>query len=418
MRPFRRSTRCAAIALLLLSGCGKKAAPTAPVIPLGPEVARVNPPARSAHILYNTPIWAEFKTALDPASVNTQNIFLKVDTRRLPISVSWDPARKRVTITPAGLLALLRTHTVEFSANLKTADGTALGTAWSWQFTTLGIRPPLSPIPADRGTGESPFVTLAWLGTDPTVGAISYNVYVGADSAAVAAHAVPRLASVTAASYQPSRRWVQDQPMYWLVETINATSAESYDGAVWRFDPLPSSTPIDTVFTTASDWFFGAITVGFFGSSYISRCNADSLISGNADNFIRFGFPGLGPSVRLAGAALELPAFRGYTAAPGYFSAIAGVASTGNVCTGSPPPVVLPRAAGTIAFGEVIPGNSFRYANDLFAAMVEGGIRRGERTSFSFSSGLRLGLATFPAPAIKLFVYHPAAAPVAAAARP
>ena len=405
----RRLGSCAAsaLALVLVAGCGKRVAPTAPLARLGPQVARVFPAARSAHILYNTAIWAEFKTDLDPASVNTQNVFLKVDTRRLPITVAWDATRKRITLTPTGLLALLRTHTVEFSGNLKTADGVPLGESWFWQFTTLGIRPPLSPVPGDRVAGESPFVSLSWLGTDPTVGAISYDVYAGTDSVAVATHAVPRAASQASTLYQPKQRWPQDGPLYWGVVTFNNTSAESLAGPVWRFDPLPGSTPIDTIFTTASDWFYGAITAGFFGSSYVSRCNADSIITGAADNFIRFPYTGLGPSLRLAGAMLELDAYRGYTADLSYASSMGLLASAGNVCSGSPPPVVLPRPGTTIVFAEVVPGNRYRYANDALTVQIESAVRRGERGGFTFAASRRLPLATFPVPAIKLFVYRP-----------
>lgn len=404
----------AVLAIAAAAGCSKhKAGPTAPEAPLGPQVARVFPPARSAHILYNTAIWVEFVGPLDPASVNTKNVFLKVDTKRLPIVVSWDPARNRITITPTGLLSLLRTHTVELSANLKTADGSPLGQSWSWQFTTLGIRPPLAPTPIDRATGESPFASLTWLGTDASVGLISYDVFASTDSAALANHAAPMLEHVYEANFTPSTRWGQDQAIYWQVRTINSTSAESLFGDVWRFDPLPVTTPIDTVFTIASYWFYGQLSSGIFGGSqYVQRCSADSVISGgSADNFVRFTFAGLGPSLRLAGAAFEIPTYRGYVADDSYYASLNLAATSGNVCLGQPPPLVLPRAAVTLAHAEVIPGSRFRFANDHLTALVEGAARGGKGMGFIFFSGLRLGWATFPAPRIKLFVYHPAPPP-------
>src|SRR5438552_3387176 len=103
-------------------GCSKHVNAPAPRANLPPQVLAVSPPARSAHVQTDVAIWAEFDRDLDPATVDTRHVRLKVDTRRLPITVHYDAATRRVLIDAGGNLTLNVTHTVELEPGLRTAD--------------------------------------------------------------------------------------------------------------------------------------------------------------------------------------------------------------------------------------------------------------------------------------------------------
>src|SRR5206468_2177856 len=119
---------------------------------------------------------------------STQTVFLKIDTRRFACTVAWDPANLRVHVTPLATLALFKTYTVELSPDIRSADGARLGSSVFWQFGTTSVRSPTARSPYDRGI-DSPFVTLVWGGNETTPGSLSYALYTGTDSAAVAGRA-------------------------------------------------------------------------------------------------------------------------------------------------------------------------------------------------------------------------------------
>ena len=110
--------------LATLSGCSKHATDSTapPSAPPVPELVAMQPPARSPSALYDSDIWAQFDRPLDPRTVTTLNVYLKLDAQRIPITVRYDAATQRVTLTPTAILELQRTYTVEFSSAPLTAD--------------------------------------------------------------------------------------------------------------------------------------------------------------------------------------------------------------------------------------------------------------------------------------------------------
>ena len=101
-----------ALGLIAIAGCSEEtAAPLAPA-PLPPEIVEVYPPPRSTAIPYETTIWFRFKTPIVPTSVNPQTVFLKIDTKRIPVNVSFSDSNRVVTLRPLSDLELRRTHTV------------------------------------------------------------------------------------------------------------------------------------------------------------------------------------------------------------------------------------------------------------------------------------------------------------------
>jgi hypothetical protein len=401
------------------AGCGgKHNAPNAPSANLPPEVTATSPLARTFHVSTETPIWATFDRPLDASTVDTRHVALMIDTRRLPITVSYDAANRRVVIVPTSELALFTTHTVQFQPGLRTADGDSLGAVYFWQFTTLGVRRPRAPYPADQASGESPFVELLWQGTESTAGAIGYDLFAGPDSNAVLGHSgVPF--HLGTERLLPVSRWPQDGPLYWSVRSFNQTTGEQLDGPMWRFNPLPASTPVDSVFAPLNNWWYGnpanLTTYSYF-------CLTSKLVAGaNFDNLEQWDLSALGPGARLAEAAVML------TPTPTYHDGLArglsirSLRSTGRACASSTrAPFDLPKDDQVLASATVQPDLRLRLDSDALAAVVESMVRRGtldanvlratSRIEFLAGGG---GLTDPNAPRLVIYFYRPLPPPAA-----
>jgi len=281
----RTSTLVAAAAALgmalapVLAGCGKKA--TEPVAPptslLPPEVVATYPPARSALVRYDTPcLWVAFAAPLDSATVTDHYVFLKIDDVRVPVSVRWRADSNRVVVTPQQPLKLATTYTVELSPDLRTANGVALGATYWWQFTTNSLFLPGGPGPVDGAAGQSPFVALSWRSDVlATPGGVGYDVYAGADSAAVAARAVPRVTSVVGSLTVRPTPWPLASRTWWALTAFNLTTGERLDGPVWRFDTVdPAAARLDSVSIYATMWGWASLVyrtrVGCSSADFIS----------------------------------------------------------------------------------------------------------------------------------------------------
>jgi len=247
-------------------GCGRKAAPPvapppSPVAP--PAIVAMYPPARSTFIRYDTPcLWVRFAAPLDTATVNDRNIFLKIDDVRVPISVRWVADSNTVIVTPSQRLTLLTTYTVELSPNLATATGIPLGTKYWWQFTVNSLLVPGVPGPVPGARNQSPFASLSWrYDLDVTPGGVGYDLYVGPDSATVAARSIPRLARVAGSLYTPLARWPLASPNYWALTAVNYGTGERLDGPVWRFDTIdPAAARLDSLVIGAVQWGWASLT--------------------------------------------------------------------------------------------------------------------------------------------------------------
>lgn len=411
-----------AICVLAVAGCSKKVTAPPPAASLPPSVEATSPPARSIGILDDTPIWVQFDRALDVATVDTRTVFLKVDTWRLPISVSWDASTRRIVIVPTAKLALFRTHTVELSPEVAAEDGTRLGQSFFWQFRVISLRVPRAPFPMDGAGGESPLLTLSWLGTEPAAGTIVYDVYGGADSAAVAARTASPIAHyIGKASLTPAARWQMGSRLYWSVRAYNFTTGETLDGEVWHFDTLPADTPIDSLNVPMRDWFYAITGSGFGGSSYNRFCSGDSIGCGPPvdQNYLRWNYAGLGVGLRLAGATVVLSPYEAYWTRMNATLGLGSLVATGTVCaSGATAPFVKPVSGGVLASGEVLPGPRVRFASDALAAYIEYTVRQSGPDGFSVYSSTRIQwvspritfLPQSPPPSLKLYVYRPAAA--------
>ena len=236
-----------------LSGCSKHATDTTgPPPPPVPGLVATQPPARSPSALYDSDIWAQFDRPLDARTVTTQNVYLKLDAQRIPITVSYDAPTQRVILKPTIVLELQRTYTVEFSTALEGTDGTPLAPGVFFQFTTNSLRRPVYDFPLVAAL-EGPLATLCWGGAQGPSGNIFYELYASTDSAAVEARTAPMLMRHVFTRFVPDAGWPMGATVYWAVTAENLTTHERLPGSIRSFQTLAANTPLDSVTIGARD---------------------------------------------------------------------------------------------------------------------------------------------------------------------
>jgi len=277
---MRRSSLAVLVLTVALSGCSKHttdstAPPPAPPVP---ELVVMSPPARSPSALYDSDIWAEFDRPLNPRTVDTLNVYLKLDGQRIPITVSYDTTLQRVTLKPRVVLDLQRTYTVEFSTAVKGADGAPLPSGVFYQFTTNSLRRPTYDFPLAPSL-EGPVATLGWGGTQGPTNNIVYELYASTDSNAVLARTAPMLARNVFTRFVPSAAWPMGATLYWAVTAVNLTTNERLAGSMVSFQTLDTSTPLDSITIPARD-HGGRAPTGFTQQ----QCGLQSFSTGGSFN--------------------------------------------------------------------------------------------------------------------------------------
>jgi hypothetical protein len=404
----------AALLLALAAGCGTDEKPvtappdeTAPQGNLPPEIVAVFPAARSTGVFYDTEIWMRFAEPLDPGSVNEGTVFFKLDTVRIPVTLSYDGATRTLRLVPRTLLVLLRTYTVEITREVRTANGQPLSQDGFWQFKTNGLRRLENPTPAVGTRGESPFAFLRWGETESSAGPIVYRVYAGADSAAIAVRSPSPIRSGAEPYLLPPRPWGLGARVYWAVTATNPASGERLDGAVWSFETLPSGTPVDSVVVPVPEWGY------YERASTRTICRGEFLYAGGSYN------DGIHWSLRETAAGLKLAGAR-----------IRVYGLTNNPVAGAPGifPVKVPWAS--CAYSETTPRVEFTkladgvrigtstyamFESDALTAVLEAGARYDFVYGFSLRTSLNTGflspLYRSDGPRLTLYYYRIPPAP-------
>ncbi len=250
--------RLVGLALLLaLTACSKEAAgplePPPPAPTDGPQIVVSVPAARSEGVVYDTEIWAGFDRALEASSVDSTSVFLKLDTQRLPCTVSYEAVPRRIRLRPRVVLQLQRTYTVEFAASIAGLDGTTLGERRFFQFKTNSLRRPTYLYP-DSVTFEGPLVMLGWGGNGGVTNTLIHEVYASSDSGAVANRTLPALQRGTALGYFPRAAWPRGTRVYWSVTTENTLTGERLVGRVRSFQTFPEGWPVDSLVWANTDY--------------------------------------------------------------------------------------------------------------------------------------------------------------------
>lgn len=376
------------VAALALS-CGRRtiAPPTAPpVVPPPPRVEAVFPPARSMGVLYDTAIWVQFAVAVDTATISDRTVFLKADTRRLPATLSWDPATRRLRIAPLDRLGLRQTYTVELASAIGFTDGSTLGQLQAWQFTTNSLRRPQSPLPMDARLEQSPFVALRWSGlTESSAGPVTYEIHAGPDSASATDPALPALGIIAAPPFVPRARWRQDLPILWAVHAINAATGERLIGPVWRFTTFPAGAAYDSIAVAVIDWNW--VESNNLGRQ---RCTDDSLVMGpTMVSTLRWNLGSPDTTVRLAGAAIDLTPRQ--PTVPAVVGPSVWYATTAfpGCAHGFPGPPSTDETKGRLADAVVLRPDRIRFSSDALAAHVEATRRLGGLYGYLFRAPIR-----------------------------
>ena len=276
---MRRLSLSILVLIATLTGCSKHSTDSTapPAAPPVPELVAMNPPARTPSALYDSDIWAQFDRPLDPRTVDTLNVYLKLDGQRIRITVGYDAATQRVTLTPQVVLELQRTYTVEFSTAVKGADGTPLAPGVFYQFTTNSLRRPAYDFPLATSL-EGPVATLGWGGLQGPSGNILNELYASTDSNAVIARTAPMLARNVFTRFVPSVAWPMGATIYWAITSENVTTHERLDGGVVSFHTLDASTPLDSVTIPAHDHGSKSTT------SSAQGCNNQNFTTGGSFN--------------------------------------------------------------------------------------------------------------------------------------
>jgi hypothetical protein len=399
--------------------CGRSAIapPTAPpVVPLPPRVEAVFPPARSAGVLYDTAIWVQFAVAVDTASISDRTVFFKADTQRLPATLSWDPATRRLSIVPNARLGLRKTYTIELTPALRFVDGSTLLQQFVSQFTTNSLRRPSGPLPADGRLEQSPFVAVRWGGlTESSAGPVSYEIHVGPDSASATDPMLPGVGATPAPPFVPRTRWSQAGTNYWAVHAINTATGERLVGPVWRFTTFPANAAYDSIAITVTDWNWVDAN-----SASTQHCSQDSLVmSPTMVSTIRWNLAPLDTTVRLTGAAILLSPRLATIPAVAGPSVWDATGSFPGCAHGYPGP---PTANVKLADATVVAPDRIRFSSDALAAHLEATRRFGGRYGYLFRAPLRRsyyggGTGTSALRAtMMLYVYRPPPTPAALAA--
>jgi len=366
----RRFVRVGLTAFLVAAGgCSKsrKSIPTTPAEPPPPGIHAVFPAPRSTGVFYATDIWAEFDQGLDPATVNERTVFLKLDTQRIPSTITYDAARRRIRVTPLRRLALLRTHTIEITPGVMDVAGGHLSATYFWQFTTNSVRLPIAPAPDSNATRESPFAPLQWEGTEASAGTIVYHLYIADDSAQVATRSVTPIDLHARGYYLARTRWGLDRTLYWTVDTENLTTTEKIPGSLWRFSTMPAGVPVDSLRLAASQW-------GYIDLVSVVRCGGVLSCGPGYWCAAQWPFETLPPDLKLADGyiAIAPTVVTDITRRPQLWL----ITDPWPTCTiGSNGPPYTDETDGRLASAGTLPSQAFFFSSDALISHFAGSIR-------------------------------------------
>jgi hypothetical protein len=133
-----------------------------PTVPTAPTVTATSPTSGATGIAPNTQVTATLSRAMDAATLTTSTFTLTGPGGAVAGTVAYDSNTNVVTLTPSANLAFNTVYTARLDSSVRASDGTALGSAFSWSFTTAVAVPPqvTSTVPANGATGIAPGVVV------------------------------------------------------------------------------------------------------------------------------------------------------------------------------------------------------------------------------------------------------------------
>ncbi len=120
-----------------------------------PTVTATTPAAGATGVAANVSPTATFSRAMNAATLTTSTATVRPQAGGSAVSavVSYDAANNRVTINPNSNLNLGTAYTATISTGATAADGIPLGSAFTWNFTTIAAPTVTETAPASNATG-------------------------------------------------------------------------------------------------------------------------------------------------------------------------------------------------------------------------------------------------------------------------
>lgn len=109
-------------------------------LPVAPTVLSTSPADLADDVPVDTDVTVTFDMAMDPTTLTTATVFLKPASApagpALPATVTYDGASHAAVLDPASALLPDTEYEATVAASVEGQNGLALGTAYSWTFTT------------------------------------------------------------------------------------------------------------------------------------------------------------------------------------------------------------------------------------------------------------------------------------------
>ncbi len=127
-----------------------------------PTVTATTPAANATGVGLNDDITATFSRAMTPSTLNTSTATVRRQSGggNLTATVTYDAPNNRVTINPSAALLAGTVYTASISTGATSADGVALASTVSWNFTTIPAPTVTATTPAANASGVAPDTSL------------------------------------------------------------------------------------------------------------------------------------------------------------------------------------------------------------------------------------------------------------------
>jgi hypothetical protein len=192
-----------------------------------PTITLVYPANGATSVATTAAVTATFSKAMDTSTLNTTT-FTLVSSLGASVTgvVTYDAPTKTALLRPSSPLTFARTYIATVAATVKDTTGNAMGTPYSWSFTTAASADSTGPTFAGLTSLEVNSTSKATLTWSPATDNITpqnriiYQIFQGGSAAAVLAMTTPTYTTMDATSYQVTGL-TQTTLYYFLVRAVD-----------------------------------------------------------------------------------------------------------------------------------------------------------------------------------------------------